>query len=78
MMNKPHTTVLSQLSFIIFYHCQYTIDSNLLPYLIHNCVVSSFQFLFSFSNGPFFFFQMKSYINIKNKKVCAMEVEQWA
>lgn len=44
-MNKPHTIVLSQMSFIIFYYCQYAIDFNLLPYLTYNCVVSSFQFL---------------------------------
>lgn len=44
-MNKLYTSVLSHLSFIIFMTVSNATDSNLLPYLIHNCVVSSFQFL---------------------------------
>ena len=76
--SRPHATVLFQLPFIIFDYHQYAIDSNLLPSLMHNCAVSSFQFLtfIFFGNGSFFFSQMKSYINIQNKKICAMEMEQ--
>ena len=78
--NKPHATALFQLSFIIFDYHQYAIDSNLLPYLTYNCAVSGFQFLsyffFFWAMVQFFCFQMKSYINIQSKKICAMETEQ--
>ena len=51
----------------------------LIFFISHITAVSSFQFLtFFFGNGSFFFPQMKSYINIQNKKnfQSAMEMEQ--
>lgn len=59
MMNMPHTTVLSQLPFIIFIIVSMLlILTFLISYITVSFMVSSFLW---FGNGPFF--KMKSYMS---------------
>lgn len=82
--NKSIPIISSMPLFFFSYHLSFLIIINmpliLIFFISHITAVSSFQFLtfFFFGNGSFFFPQMKSYVNIQNKKnfQSAMEMEQ--
>ena len=75
--------IISSMPLLFFsYHLSFLIIINmpliLIFFISHITAVSSFQFLsyFFFWQWFIFFPKMKSYINIQNKKICAMEMEQ--